>query len=49
MLSLGERMMPIHKALEIVELWLNTPFEGGRHKRRVENIEKNQKDVAVFL
>jgi ribose 5-phosphate isomerase B len=49
MLSLGERMMPIHKALEIVELWLNTPFEGGRHKRRVENIEKNQKDVTVFL
>lgn len=41
MLSLGERMMPIHKALEIVEFWLNTPFEGGRHKRRVENIEKN--------
>lgn len=41
MLSLGERMMSIYEALEIVELWLNTPFEGGRHKRRVENIEKH--------
>ncbi len=40
MLSLGERMISIQEALEIVELWLNTPFEGGRHKRRVENIEK---------
>lgn len=40
MLSLGERMMSIHEALEVVELWLNTPFEGGRHQRRIENIEK---------
>jgi len=39
-LSLGERMMSIHEALEIVELWLKTPFEGGRHQRRIENIEK---------
>ncbi len=41
MLSLGERMMPIHEALGIVDIWLSTPFEGGRHKRRVENIEKH--------
>jgi ribose 5-phosphate isomerase B len=41
MLSLGERMLSIKEALEIVELWLNTPFEGGRHKRRVENIERH--------
>ena len=41
MLSLGERMMSIHDALEIVELWLKTEFEGGRHKRRIEKIEKS--------
>ena len=38
MLSLGERMMSIHQALEIVELWLNTPFQGGRHKGRIEKM-----------
>jgi len=40
MMSLGERMMSIQEALEIVELWLKTPFAGERHKRRIEKIEK---------
>ena len=40
MLSLGERMMSIHQGLEIVDLWLNTEFEGGRHKARIDSIEK---------
>ncbi len=40
-LSLGERMMSIHEALEIVELWLHTEFDGGRHLQRIQNIEKN--------
>jgi ribose 5-phosphate isomerase B len=40
MMSLGERMMPIHEALEIVDLWLKTPFSGERHKRRIDKIEK---------
>lgn len=39
-LSLGERMMSIHEALEIVELWLKTPFEGGRHIPRIKKIHK---------
>ena len=39
-LSLGERMMSIHEAMEIVELWLGTPFSGDkRHVRRIEKIE----------
>jgi len=38
-LSLGERMMHISEALEIVELWLNTPFEGGRHLTRIQKID----------
>jgi ribose 5-phosphate isomerase B len=42
MLSLGERMLSIHEVLEIVELWLKTPFSGERHQRRIENIEKRQ-------
>lgn len=42
MLSLGERMLSIHEALEIVDLWLKTPFEGNRHERRIKKIEKGQ-------
>ena len=38
-LSLGQRMMAIEEALEIVELWLNTPFDGGRHLTRTQKID----------
>lgn len=35
-LSLGGRTTPVDKALEIVGVWLDTEFEGGRHQRRVD-------------
>lgn len=35
MISLGERLVPLATALEIVAIWLRTPFEGGRHVRRL--------------
>jgi ribose 5-phosphate isomerase B len=38
-LSLGQRMMAIEEALEIVELWLATPFDGGRHAERIRMID----------
>ena len=38
-LSLGQRMIPEELALEIVKVWLATPFAGGRHARRVALIE----------
>jgi len=41
MMSLGERMVSIHEALEIVDLWLKTEFAGERHKRRIDKIEKH--------
>jgi ribose 5-phosphate isomerase B len=34
-LSLGQRLIPEDLALKIVRIWLETPFEGGRHERRV--------------
>jgi len=37
-LSMGERMIPLDLALQIVRLWLQTPFEGGRHQPRVEQL-----------
>lgn len=39
MISLGERMMTLETALEIVRLWLDTPFEGGRHQHRIDLID----------
>jgi ribose 5-phosphate isomerase B len=40
MISLGQRMMTLDTALEIVRIWLETPFEGGRHVRRVQMIDE---------
>jgi len=39
MISLGERMMTEAEALAIVDLWLSTPFEGGRHQARIEKLD----------
>lgn len=38
-ISIGERMMSIKTALEIVDTWLTTPFDGGRHQRRIDEID----------
>ena len=35
-LSIGQRMIAEELALNIVRIWLETPFDGGRHERRVE-------------
>ena len=37
-LTLGARFLDEATALKIVDRWLNTPFGGGRHERRVEKI-----------
>jgi len=39
MISLGQRMMTIETALDIVQTWLDTPFEGGRHAQRIAQID----------
>jgi ribose 5-phosphate isomerase B len=39
MISLGERLVSLETAFEIVRTWLETPFEGGRHVRRIELID----------
>ena len=38
-LSLGQRTIPRDLALRLVEIWLATPFEGGRHVARIRKIE----------
>lgn len=39
-LSMPARFIPEEVALEIVDTYLNTEFEGGRHLKRVEKINK---------
>ena len=38
-LCMGERVIGTGLALDIVDIWLETEFEGGRHERRIEKIE----------
>jgi ribose 5-phosphate isomerase B len=39
MLSMGERLVSRDAALAILEAWLTTPFDGGRHARRIALID----------
>ena len=40
-LSLGARFMSATEMYRIIELWLSTDFESGRHKRRIEKLDEN--------
>jgi ribose 5-phosphate isomerase B len=39
-LVLPARFLSEREGVEILKRWLDTPFEGGRHSRRLEKIEK---------
>ncbi|MEI8377840.1 MAG: ribose 5-phosphate isomerase B [bacterium] len=39
-LTLGGRVVGTDLALDIIDTWLKTQFEGGRHQRRIDMIEK---------
>ena len=38
-LAIGARMNGGDNILDIVDIWLNTDFEGGRHQKRIDKIE----------
>jgi ribose 5-phosphate isomerase B len=38
-LALGARMTDYDVLINIIDIWLSTEFEGGRHQQRVEKIE----------
>ena len=38
-LSIGQRLVTEEEALQIVDTWMNTEFDGGRHARRIGQIE----------
>jgi ribose 5-phosphate isomerase B len=39
-LSIGERMVSLETAKRLVDIWLSTPFEGGRHLKRIEELAR---------
>ena len=46
MLALGEKVVSKDCALEIVDLFLKTEFEGGRHTQRVDKISDIEKKYS---
>jgi ribose 5-phosphate isomerase B len=46
-LAMGGRIVAPALADEIVAVWTSTPFEGGRHKRRVDQITELERSNAV--
>ena len=42
-LAMGGRIVAFALADEILVLWLNTPFAGGRHQRRIDQITEAEK------
>lgn len=41
-ISLGQRLISIERALQIVDTWLATPFEGGRHVERIRMLDESE-------
>jgi len=39
-LSIGARFMSEEEIHDVIELWFEEPFEGGRHQRRIEKLDE---------
>lgn len=48
-LALGSRVVGIELAKMILDTWLATPFEGGRHAERIRKISEYEKRVDRFI
>ena len=46
-LIMGGRVIGHGLAREIVKVWLNTPFEGGRHQKRLDKITQINKSNKI--
>ena len=40
-LALSEKFIDMDHLFNIVDIWLSTQFEGGRHQRRIDKLEQN--------
>jgi ribose 5-phosphate isomerase B len=45
-LAIGARIVALELATEILRTWLATPFEGGRHERRIRRIAEIERGQA---
>jgi ribose 5-phosphate isomerase B len=45
MISIGERTIPEDLAKIIVDEWIKTRYEGGRHQKRVDSIELSDTEI----
>jgi ribose 5-phosphate isomerase B len=43
MICLGARVLTVHRAADLLKIWLETGFEGGRHKMRRDKIREIEK------
>jgi ribose 5-phosphate isomerase B len=41
MIAIGQRQMTADEAIDIVDIWLSSEFEGGRHQRRIDRIDED--------
>ena len=48
-LVLGGGVVEESMAEKILDIWLETPFAGGRHQRRVDKITQVEKDLGTHL
>ena len=39
-LSIGARFMDEGEILNVLEIWFDEPFEGGRHQRRIDKLDQ---------
>ncbi len=49
MISLGERMVSEELAVRIVDVWLATPFEAGRHVQRIQKLNVQDTSIDVLV
>ena len=40
MISIGQRLLSAEQVLTFVDLWLSTPFDGGRHQTRIAKLDR---------
>lgn len=45
-LALGARVVGVGLALDIIDIWLNTEFAGGRHKTRIDKIAQIEREYS---
>ena len=48
-LCLGARVVNHHRAVDFVKVWMDTPFEGGRHQSRLNKIRELEKKTQKSI